>query len=461
MTFLLPGSKLNTTTLEARSGECTSLVIYNPHIFDLSIEVDEEPPVPKIYELPENQLPYDKLVRMHEFKRPHGSKTERKFIKEYLTDTLHDKLRIDKFGNRYVRISDAPIMWSCHLDTVHASKGQQKIGFDGDEMGVAATEPSNCLGADDTAGVWLMLEMIAKNRPGLYIFHRGEEVGCLGSKYIAKKEQKLLEGIKFAIALDRKGTTDVITRQRGTRTCSDEFAKSLAEELGMGYKPDSTGIYTDTAEYTDLIGECTNISVGYRNAHQRVERLDLVHIFLLRDALLALDWEKLVAKREPGEKETYTNYSNHGHSHYYGGEGGEPGYSHNGYYNRSNRKDEGGRWENGHWIVDRTTTGTTSPAGKSWWEIQKEKDQAAIDRRAATLAKGGENPYNKGQAFGDDETVDDEDDDKHSDGPYDYDRMVALVKSNPEAVADIMEQFGYGPRQLAQEILEAVGICNH
>lgn len=452
---LFPGRQSNA------AGECTSLVVYNPHIFDLSIEVDEEPPVPKIYELPENGEACARLIRMHSFKRPHGSKTERKFIKEYLTDVLGDKLCIDKFGNRHIRISDAPIMWSCHLDTVHASKGHQDIGYAGDEIGVASSDPSNCLGADDTAGVWLMLEMIAKNRPGLYVFHRGEEVGCLGSKYIAKKEQDLLKDIKFAIALDRKGTTDVITRQRGTRTCSDEFAKSVAEQLGMGYKPDSTGIYTDTAEYTDLIGECTNLSVGYRNAHQRVERLDLVHIFLLRDALLQLDWEKLVAKREPGEKETYSysGHNYHGATTYYGGEGGEPGYGPNGYYNRASRHAENGHWENGCWIVDRRPAGTT--IGKTWWEEQREKDKADADRRAAALAKGGENPYDKGQAFGDDETVDDEDDEKHSDGPYDFDRMVALIKANPEAVADIMEQFGYGPRMLAQEILEAVGICNH
>lgn len=472
MTQFLPGSEPE--TIERPVGECTSLVVYDPKVFDLSIEVEEEPPEPKIYELPENASDFVELVRMHSYKRPHGSKTERKFIRDYITP-LGDKVRIDKFGNRSIRIGDAPVMWSCHVDTVHANKGHQDIGYDGDEIGIAASDPSNCLGADDTAGVWLMLQMIKAKRPGLYIFHRGEENGCLGSKYITKKEKELVAGIKFAIALDRKGTGDVITRQRGTRTCSDVFAESLAAELnrhpGLKYSKEPTGVYTDTAEYTNLIGECTNISVGYRNAHQRVERLDCSHIFKLRDALLQLDWEKLVAKREPGEIEQYhysgTNYNSGGTQPYHHNHGGrsdeyDNDLYNNGYYGSASRSHvTGGHWENGRWVPDRSTSYSGgSYHNKSWWEQQKEKQDAenarAADRRASALAKGGENPYDRGQAFGDDD-----DDEAESNGPYDYDRMVCLVKANPEAVADILEQFGLGPRELAQEILDAVGICNH
>lgn len=466
--------------IERQAGECTSVVVYNPQVFDLSIEVEEEPPEPKIYELPENSLAFQELIRMHSYKRPHGSKTERKFIRDYITPLGADKVKIDKFGNRIVRIGDAPIMWSCHVDTVHNRKGHQDIGYDGDEIGVASTDPSNCLGADDTAGVWLMLQMIRAGRPGLYIFHRGEEVGCLGSKYITQKTKDLVTGIKFAIALDRKGMTDVITHQRSSRTCSDVFAKSVADELGMGYKP-ASGVYTDTAEYTDLIGECTNLSVGYRDAHQRVERLDLNHIFKLRDVLLKFDWEKLVAKREPGEREVYQYNGGSNTGGYYG----SSTYNYNREYDdefdeklygNSRAHVTGGHWENGRWIPDKSTSysggnsHTANPSGMSWLDKQKAREQAEADRRAARLAKGSDNPYNDpknaGKSYGmlnddDVETDDDDDNDGESNGPYDYDRMVALVKSNPEAIADILEQFGMGPRQLAHEILDAVGICNH
>jgi len=66
----------------------------------------------------------------------------------------------------------------------------------------------------------------------------------VGSKFIAKRTPALLTGIDYAIALDRKGSRDVITHQFG-RCCSDAFAKSLAQgaELLMAwaYKPDSSG----------------------------------------------------------------------------------------------------------------------------------------------------------------------------------------------------------------------------
>jgi len=35
-------------------------------------------------------------------------------------------------------------------------------------------------------------------------------------------------------------------------------------------------VYTDTAEFTDIIPECTNRSVGYAREHTQEESLDLV-----------------------------------------------------------------------------------------------------------------------------------------------------------------------------------------
>ena len=81
----------------------------------------------------------------------------------------------------------------------------------------------------------------------------------------------------------------VITFQSGERTCSDEFAKSLIEQLDMDYKIDTTGSFTDSYSYIDLIGECTNISVGYTSAAYGNERLDVGHAFKLREKLAKFD----------------------------------------------------------------------------------------------------------------------------------------------------------------------------
>lgn len=244
----------------------------------------------------------EQLLDMLTYRRPAGSKTERKFIAKYVASL--DGMQSDSFGNLSVRIGSAPIMWSCHTDTVHKIGGQQAVQMVEDVASVG-DKGSNCLGADDTAGVYLMREMILARRPGLYVFHRAEEIGGVGSSHIAARDKKLLEGIDFAVALDRRGYSDVITHQAMGRCCSDAFADSLSSALGMKYKPSDHGIFTDTANYVDLIGECTNVSVGYFSEHTKQECLDLEHVAALRESLLRLDARQLELSRKPGEVEEY------------------------------------------------------------------------------------------------------------------------------------------------------------
>jgi hypothetical protein len=158
-----------------------------------------------------------------------------------------------------------------------------------------------CLGADDTTGVWLMLEMIRAGVPGLYIFHRGEELGCVGSSHIARRTPELLDGIRYAISLDRRGTDSVVTHQCGRRTASDVFAWSLIDALELhdyGAAPDPSGVYTDSESYAGLVPECTNISVGYENQHSSRESQDLVFAEDLRDRLVGFDESLLLCDRE-------------------------------------------------------------------------------------------------------------------------------------------------------------------
>ena len=67
--------------------------------------------------------------------------------------------------------------------------------------------------------------------------------------------------------------------------------------------PDSTGIFTDTANYTDFIGECTNVSCGYDAEHSDSETLNVTFLSELRDAVIKVEWETLPTDRQPGEEE--------------------------------------------------------------------------------------------------------------------------------------------------------------
>jgi len=223
--------------------------------------------------------------------------TEEKFIKRFL---LPLDVQVDYFGNLYKVIGDSPIMWSCHTDTVHWMDGHQLVGADGDWAYLADEERiSNCLGADCTTGVWIMTEMIRAGVPGLYVFHREEESGGHGSDFFAKTQTKLLSNIKIAIAFDRRARNSVITHQFG-RCCSTKFANSLADQL-TGYQKDNSGVFTDTANYTHLIPECTNVSVGYFREHSASECQDLRHMQELLDMMIKLDQSKLVVDRDPNE----------------------------------------------------------------------------------------------------------------------------------------------------------------
>lgn len=244
------------------------------------------------------------LLEMLTAKRPAGSKSERRFIREHIEPLGVTR---DGFGNLFKRIGDAPVLWSCHTDTVHRDGGSQMVLVEDGFAVLPKDSQSNCLGADDTAGVWIMCEMIRAQRPGLYVFHRSEEIGGVGSSHIAMNNPGLLSGIACAIALDRRGTGDVITHQ-GPRCCSDAFAKALAKGLGGSYAPSSQGIFTDTANYIDLVGECTNLSVGYMNEHRATENLDIPFIVSLRDTLLSLDTRDLPIERKPGDPDDYDSF---------------------------------------------------------------------------------------------------------------------------------------------------------
>ena len=223
-----------------------------------------------------------------------------------------------------VVLGDAPIsLFSCHIDTVHSMGESALNGLVYDAaMGHIALDvmdrPKNmprsvpdpmagsCLGADDGAGVWLMLQMIEAGIPGGYIFHRGEELGGIGSKAVLLKNQGWLSQWKHAIAFDRPRDFEVITHQGGQRCCSDEFGEALAKAIntavpGLMYETSSRGVFTDTKVYRSVIPECTNIGVGYYDQHSNREYLDFKHLCDVRDAVLKIDWAKLPAVRDTKE----------------------------------------------------------------------------------------------------------------------------------------------------------------
>jgi hypothetical protein len=227
-----------------------------------------------------------------------------------LFDILPQNLEMDEFGNLYLKIGESDTMFTSHLDTATSANTPVNHVF---EENIIKTDGKSILGADDKAGVTIMLNMIEKNIPGLYYFFLGEEVGCIGSRKVAEKHKtQKLDYIKKVVSFDRRGTDSVISFQASQRCCSDTFATALAEQLNKAdttfkYEKDPTGVYTDSAQFVSIYPECTNISVGYYSEHTFNERQDIEHLTKLAEAVTKVDWNSLPAERDPSKVE-YDNY---------------------------------------------------------------------------------------------------------------------------------------------------------
>jgi di/tripeptidase len=188
--------------------------------------------------------------------------------------------------------------------------GSQLVTADGGIVRLAKEErASNCLGADDCAGIYVALRMIeAGVRNVTYVFHRQEEAMGKGSNYLANNEEAWLQHFNVCLALDRRGTSDIITSQLGEECASLEFAESLSTQLGIGHKP-AVGSFTDSANYTHLIPECSNLSIGYYNEHSEDEVLDLNYLELISQRLIVVDWDSLAIKRTPMQS-MFSQFSN-------------------------------------------------------------------------------------------------------------------------------------------------------
>lgn len=273
-----------------------------------------------------------RLLELHEmltYCRPDRSQEEVAFIRKYITSLIgwcgHIKEhKIDGYGNVIITVGEgSEVLWSSHTDTVHWKGGMQKVVFDPRKkiLRLASRSKSTCLGADCTTGVWLMRNMIIAGVKGTYVFHRAEERGAKGSQYIAKNDPSFLEQFKYAIAFDRKALSSVITHQMSARCCSDAFARSLAAALpvpNVTYVLDDGGSFTDTAYYTEHIGECTNLSVGYYAQHTKGEIQDYEHALKLLDVLEGFDENVLVHSRQPGEVDPFDNSWGYGSGTYTG-----------------------------------------------------------------------------------------------------------------------------------------------
>ena len=289
----------------------------------------------------------DTFLKLTSRRYPNGTEDlAMSIVKEILPDV---EFKQDEFGNYFTIVlktdgtfSDS--MFTSHLDTIDSGPYNPKTIWDAetrvmvdnpeftdkeDDKGIVhvfdgdfiKSDGETNLGADDKAGTTILMNMISENVPGLYYFFLGEESGCIGSSSLSKVfETSNLPTINRCIAFDRRGYDSVITHQGG-QTASNEFANELASrynEYGFWYKADPTGVYTDSAEFTYVVAECTNISVGYFSEHTKTERQDIDFLEMLAVVSTKIAWDTLPIVREKDKaysgKKSYGKYSGSAYS---------------------------------------------------------------------------------------------------------------------------------------------------
>lgn len=273
----------------------------------------------------------ESFLKLTEFTTPYGKELNTIEIIKNLLPFI--KFNFDVTGNIFCVIPNndktySDVMFTSHMDTIKNYTGKytdngerndcKKINHvfeDNDET--IKTDGKTNLGADDKSGIVLMCNMISENVPGLYYFFIGEECGCIGSGYCSTnftmRFGKDIPKINKIISFDRRGYDSIITHQSSSRTCSQEFAQEFANrlnEFGFWFKPDSTGIYTDSAEFAFDIPECTNLSVGYFNEHTLQEEQDIEFLEYLGECLVKIDFNTLPVNRDVSSFE-YEDSTNH------------------------------------------------------------------------------------------------------------------------------------------------------
>ena len=102
----------------------------------------------------------NKFLELTSHTYPHG--------KEHLLfDKLPQDLEMDEFGNLYKKIGDSDVMFTCHLDTATSAFTPVNHVISDDFI---KTDGRSILGADDKAGLVIMLYMMENSVPGLYYF---------------------------------------------------------------------------------------------------------------------------------------------------------------------------------------------------------------------------------------------------------------------------------------------------
>lgn len=166
------------------------------------------------------------------------------------------------YSEHYIyAIGNIPIALVAHMDTVH-TKVPSQIFWDREQDVIWSPQG---LGADDRAGIFAIMSIVASGLLPHIVFTTDEEKGGIGATLLSKRTNPF-EDLRYMIELDRNGFKDCVFYD-----CDNQKFEEFVEKFGFE---------TDWGSYSDICELCpswkvagVNLSVGYFNEHTMSEFL--------------------------------------------------------------------------------------------------------------------------------------------------------------------------------------------
>lgn len=213
-----------------------------------------------------------------------------KFLKRY-----YKKENIINTEDYLIGIGDVPIGLVAHMDTVFDSPPEH-IYYDDRKWTFWSPEG---LGADDRAGIFIILKVLMSGVLPTVIFTTNEELGGLGASQLIEDYPEAPAELKYLVQLDRRHNKDAVFYD-----CKNEDFIEYIENYGFIYED---GIFSDISIICPIWNIAgVNLSVGYLNEHTYIETLDMAAALNTFKQVLAMIDNSFSAKSfDFGERDLY------------------------------------------------------------------------------------------------------------------------------------------------------------
>lgn len=226
-----------------------------------------------------NKANYTLLVKMFQYGEKELLAMMHNLLKRYYKQIYYNK------DHYLIAVGeDTKIGVVAHCDTVfYKQPSEEDIYYDVYRNVLWSPEG---LGADDRAGLFIILKLLQYKMRPTVILTLGEESGGLGAQELIKAFPHNEFDLKFLIQLDRRGSNDCVFYSCDNK----EFTKKI-ESYGFCEKQ---GTFTDISYIAPAWGiAACNLSVGYQDEHTRQERL------YISDMIQTLKKVRTILKDEP------------------------------------------------------------------------------------------------------------------------------------------------------------------